>query len=196
MEILKVHPFYHNYGYNVETDQIVHIPTNRNVIQRPCHSGYCSFMASDGKAKKGFWCHRFVWECCNDIIPKGYEIDHINKNKTDNTISNLRCITIQENRKNRDHTNIIINGKNAYKLMRFIKAINTDTNEFNCFRSKNQCGRYYGISPALVYLIIECKNHVKTANTNKGKFIFEYVDEKDVENLILIPRKNCQGLEK
>ena len=105
--MLRVHPIYNKYGYNVETDQIVHIPTNNVVSQRIYNSGYPQFMASGGETQKNVYCHRFIWETCNDIIPKGYEIDHIDKDKTNNKISNLRCITLQENRKHRDFTNIL-----------------------------------------------------------------------------------------
>lgn len=43
--------------------------------------------------------HRFVWECYNGmIIPKGYEVNHINKNKRDNRPYNLEVLTIQEHR--------------------------------------------------------------------------------------------------
>ena len=118
---------------------------------------------------------------------KRFEIDHINRNKLDNKIDNLRCITIEENRKNRDHTNIIKFARNSHTLKRFIKSINIDTKLISCFKSKYQCGLYYNISPALIYLIVENKTLSKTANTNKGKYKFEYVDEKDVENLIFIP---------
>ena len=94
---------------------------------------------------------------------------------------------MSENRKHRDHTNIIKYGKIAHTLQRYIKAIHMDTNEVNCFKCKSQCAKYYGISPAMVYLIVENKNMAKTSNTNKGKIKFEYVDEKDVINLIEIP---------
>ena len=184
---LLVHPIYKNYGYSVGDHNVYHIRLNKIVKQIPSNSGYAMCTVSDGEIHKSFLCHRFVWECYNDIIPKNYEIDHINKDKLDNKIENLRCVTINENRKNRDHTNIINNAKNAHKMRRCIKAINSETNEFNCFTSKTKCSKYLGISPALIYLIIENKNRTKTANTNKGKFTFEYVDEKDLENLIEIP---------
>ena len=187
MEIIKPHPEFKNYGYNINDNNIYHIPLKRVVLQRAHTSGYAMNVVSDGKQQKAFMSHRFIWECCNDIIPRGYEIDHINKNKLDNKIDNLRCITIEENRRHRDHTNIIKFAKIAHTLKRFIKSINIDTNEVICFKSKSQCGQYYGISPALVYLITENKNLAKTANTNKGKIKFEYVDEKDVCNLVEIP---------
>ena len=187
MESIKVHPIYKNYGYNVDDDNIYYLPLKRIVKQREHSSGYAMTCASNGAAHKSFMSHRFVWECCNDSIPKNYEIDHINKNKLDNRIQNLRCITISENRKNRDHTNIVKYAKVAHTMKRFIKATNTDTNEVFCFNCKNQCGKYFGVSAALVYLIAEGINLAKTANTNKGKIIFEYIDEKDVQNLIKIP---------
>ena len=189
MSIIKTytHPLYNKYGYNMEKNAIIHIPT-MNIVKQNCHkNGYCMNTVSSDFSQKSIMSHRFIWECCNDLIPDGYEIDHINKLKTDNQITNLRCVTLAENRKNRDHTNVLLFGKIAHQLRRFIKAISEDTNDFNCFRSKNQCAKYYGISPAMVYLICENKNNVKRANTNKGKMRFEYIDDKDISNFILIP---------
>lgn len=194
MNLIQVHPVYINYGYCADDDQIYFISKNRIVKQRPQNCGYSYVSFRYAGKQKTICAHRFIWECCKYIIPNGYEIDHINRNKTYNTISNLQCITMQENRKRRDHTNIIINASRAHKLVRFIKAIKIDTNEFNCFKSKNQCGRYYGVSASLIYLIVEHKNRVKTANTNMGRFRFEYIDDNDVENLIIIPHGNIENL--
>ena len=73
----------------------------------------------------------------------------------------------------------------AYKLVRFIKAINVDTNDYNCFKSKSQTSKFYGISPAMVYL---GEKQRSDRQYSKGKRIkFEYVDEKDVDNFIKIP---------
>lgn len=41
--------------------------------------------------------HRMVYETFNGEIPQGYEIDHINTIKTDNSLKNLRCVTHSEN---------------------------------------------------------------------------------------------------
>lgn len=54
---------------------------------------------------------RIVWESFNDCAC-GLTIDHIDRNKANNTLSNLRCITMDENRKNRT----IYRMKNKYNL--------------------------------------------------------------------------------
>ena len=181
------HPIFKNYCYNKDDNNIYYIPLNRIVKQNKTQRGYAVNMVSDGDKQKCVTSHRFVFECCNGDIEKGYEIDHINKNKLDNRIENLRCITINENRKCRDHTNILKFAKIAHTLKRFIKAVNIDTNEVNCFKSKSQCGKFYNISAAMVYLIVEGLNRVKIANTTKGKIKFEYTDENEIINLIEIP---------
>ncbi len=49
---------------------------------------------------KQFLTHRVVWEMFNGSIPKGWQIDHINHNKTDNRIENLRLVTAKSNAMN------------------------------------------------------------------------------------------------
>lgn len=44
--------------------------------------------------------HRLVWETFNGPIPEGYCIDHIDGNRANNSISNLRLTTQSENMKN------------------------------------------------------------------------------------------------
>lgn len=41
--------------------------------------------------------HRVVWEAFNGEIPEGMEIDHINTNRGDNRLENLRLVTHKEN---------------------------------------------------------------------------------------------------
>jgi len=49
-----------------------------------------------------YMAHRLVWLYYYGFIPKKkIQIDHINQNRSDNRIANLRLVTIQENQKNR-----------------------------------------------------------------------------------------------
>lgn len=44
--------------------------------------------------------HRIIWEMHNGKIPEGMEIDHINHDRSDNRIENLRLASRLENSKN------------------------------------------------------------------------------------------------
>ena len=90
-----------------DPNEIIYTPLNRAISQTVNKNGYCfNTFSYEGKIKS--MCrHRFIYECCNSIIPNGLEIDHIDKDTSNNAISNLRCITIHENRKNRDFTNFL-----------------------------------------------------------------------------------------
>ncbi|EBN6978918.1 HNH endonuclease [Salmonella enterica] len=44
--------------------------------------------------------HRIIWEMHNGKIPNGMEIDHINHDRTDNRIENLRIVNHKDNHKN------------------------------------------------------------------------------------------------
>ena len=187
---MNIHPIYTDYKYDVDNNEIVHIPTNTVIKQRQMPNGYCTVSVKKDDKWTNTLAHRFIWSCCNDIIPIKYEVDHIDHDPSNNNISNLRLVTIQTNRKHRNHTNIKMNAKIAHTLKRFIKAINIDTDEYNYFKSKYQTGIYFNISPAMIYLICSNKNYAKYANTKKyGKIKFEYADEKDVifDKLIVIP---------
>lgn len=49
---------------------------------------------------KEYYLHRLIWLYCNGTFPKN-ETDHIDGNKINNSIENLRDITRSENQKNR-----------------------------------------------------------------------------------------------
>lgn len=50
-----------------------------------------------------YYAHRLAWEMTYGSIPKGKMIDHINRNKTDNRICNLRLVTPSENHINSNY---------------------------------------------------------------------------------------------
>ena len=61
-------------------------------------TGYLTF--TDTLRKKSINSHRFVYECFYGLIPKGLVIDHINTDRTDNRLCNLRAVSVAENNAN------------------------------------------------------------------------------------------------
>jgi hypothetical protein len=49
---------------------------------------------------KSFLIHRLVWELFNGPIPEGLDIDHIDHDRQNNRIENLRAVTHAENQRN------------------------------------------------------------------------------------------------
>ena len=61
----------------------------------------------DKMDKKGYYVHRFVYECFNGIIPDGKVIDHVNNIKDDNRLCNIQLITHKKIVKNQPKDEII-----------------------------------------------------------------------------------------
>lgn len=70
-------------------------PTNVKIAGCVKRDGYWDIKI----AKKAYKAHRLVWLWVYGCWPDG-SLDHINGNKTDNRISNLRCVTSRQNMQN------------------------------------------------------------------------------------------------
>lgn len=84
---------------------------------------------------------RLVWAAFNNC-QCGKTIDHHDRNKTNNKIDNLSCISIEDNRKNRD-TYSYSNKDNKYNLTKELKAeigLKLSTGELNLRRVWLQYG--------------------------------------------------------
>ena len=60
------------------------------------HSGY-RYIYSRKLGPSPIATHRVVWTMFNDTPPKGFHVDHINQDKLDNRIENLRILTVSHN---------------------------------------------------------------------------------------------------
>ena len=65
--------------------------------------------------------HNAVAECWLGDKPKGYEVDHIDRNPHNNDYRNLRYVTKSEQMKNRDYTNISKKGSINLKIARQLR---------------------------------------------------------------------------
>lgn len=62
-------------------------------------NGVSYYRCGDYFQRKGVRLHRLVWETHNGAIPKGYEVHHINGDRADNNIENLRLMLAEEHHK-------------------------------------------------------------------------------------------------
>lgn len=91
---LYKHPIFKNYACD-NSGNIINLKTGCIRKTHTPQSGYKEIKIRNNH----ILVHRFVWEAYNnEVIPKGYEVHHINKNCKDNHPSNLEVLTIQEHR--------------------------------------------------------------------------------------------------
>ena len=86
------------YEYDHEKSCLInkHKGTVINVVKR--HQwGYPKLVID----KKSYTLSRIVWTIVNGDIPEGMVIDHIDRDKNNNQIGNLRMVTQSENNRNR-----------------------------------------------------------------------------------------------
>lgn len=72
--------------------------------------------------KKMYFVHRIVWMAFNGDVGDGLFLDHINGNRQDNRIDNLRVVTKRENAMNRKGANS--NSKSGIRGVYFHKRCN------------------------------------------------------------------------
>jgi hypothetical protein len=108
-------------------------------------SGYYYFkMYYDGKGH-ALSVHRFMWEYFNEPIPPKMTIDHINNNKLDNRLENLRLTTNAFNCRRRDYNKLTL--ELAYQIRE-----DYSTNIY----SYRDLARIYGVAKTT---ISNCINH-------------------------------------
>jgi len=87
----KKHP---NLPYELSQEGLI-FKVNKSGIKKTTKSKYgYHFISYSGKT---FFIHRLVWETFVGIIPKGLQINHIDGNKSNNSLSNLELVTPAEN---------------------------------------------------------------------------------------------------
>jgi hypothetical protein len=88
--------------------------------------------------------HRLVYEAFKGEIPEGLEIDHIDRNKHNNSPDNLRLVTRSENLRNTDRKGTKLTEEHKQKIREKLKKVwyegrhNRDSKGMFCKNDKEQ----------------------------------------------------------
>jgi hypothetical protein len=88
-----------SFTYDCESGVLTRTRTNKAANSMDVHGYVVVFF--NGKIYKA---HRLIWAIVHGELPKGH-IDHINGNRSDNRIQNLRVVTQQQNSHNQQNIN-------------------------------------------------------------------------------------------
>ena len=181
--VYKVHPVYNLYASD-GNGNIIHLVKQVPSTGQKRKNGYlfCMVRKHGQNGQKGYYVHRFVYECFNGIIPDGKVIDHVNNIKDDNRLCNLQLMSQQENckksAKRRDYTFAAKNHQNK----KCVKATNSDTNEVSYYNSMYAVQQHLSINAGIVKMVCEKINDCKTgiSKIDNHSYKFEYVNEQDM----------------
>lgn len=97
--MIKSIPQNQNYGVD-EKGVPYSIRTGKQLNGSVNSTGYLQLFTFNNSKPKAYLVHRLVWNAFVGEIPEGFELDHIDRNRTNNALSNLRLVTRQQNRFN------------------------------------------------------------------------------------------------
>ena len=165
---LKMHPLFNEYACDPITGDIYSLKNNqiKLIKQNLLKNGYLQFSISQDGKVKSYRTNRFIYECYyNEILDKNIDVDHIDKNKLNNSINNLRKVSRTTNNLNRfdnEEVNELPDDK--------IEVIKYNDHYFEniWFSSSTNC--LYKISDGYIFRIpFKSCNRIYIYDTNKNQ---------------------------
>ena len=183
LEVWKTHPIFDLYQGSTG-GRVRFLKTGKVLSPMILDSGYYNVSVRGATTKqRKILVHRFIYSCFNEDfnLDSDLQIDHLNDNPLDNGLANLDPKTRQENnrkaQKNRDMEKI-----RSGKAMNIL-AENTETGERRLFRSKYQCSRFFGKSPAMVYFALNKLNLIRHLLQNGVRWEIREPTQEELEAL-------------
>ena len=157
------HTVFDNYAAS-KNGEVINLKNKKKIKITKDRGGYFKFIIFSKKVAKpiNYYQHRFVFEVFKGVIPRCFEVDHINNVKSDNRLKNLQLLTHKQNVEKSKNKAIISTCIETGKERRFI-SIKTASIEL-------------GISYDSISKI--CRKKGKTASSKKDghKYTFKFLD--------------------
>ena len=157
------HTVFDNYAAS-KNGEVINLKNKNKIKITKDSGGYFKFIIFSKKVEKpiNYYQHRFVFEVFKGVIPRCFEVDHINNVKSDNRLKNLQLLTHKRNVEKSKNKAIISTCIETGKERRFI-SIKTASIEL-------------GISYDSISKI--CRKKGKTASSKKDghKYTFKFLD--------------------
>lgn len=134
--------------YLVSNTGFVYSVRSKKYLTPGCSGGYLSVSLGKGNQKL---VHRLVVENFIGVIPDGYEVNHIDGDKTNNTVSNLEITTPSENVMHSFRSGL---RKNVSFFPKKVRIKETD----EVFESISSVARYLNVSPQAIHQALK-KNY-------------------------------------
>ena len=94
---LKEIPNYPNYSLDLNNNEVYSNYKKGYLKKRINYKGYYEIELSKNNKQKIFKLHRLIYEVYYGTIPDKMQVDHIDNNRQNNNIENLRLVTNQQN---------------------------------------------------------------------------------------------------
>ena len=117
-------------------------------------------------ANKNLLLHRVVYEYHKGSIPEGYEIHHIDLDKTNNDISNLQCLSKEEHAALHSQKAL----KQTFVCKNCGKSFKSIFNGNNCFCSKHCRETWYRSKNTEIRICQNCGKEFEVYERDKTKF--------------------------
>ena len=156
---------FENYLINKNTAQIINAKTKQILIEKDRH-GY-KRVGLNGHNKT---VHKLLWETFIGEIPEDKVIDHIDGNKANNHLSNLRLVSQSENMFNAY--------RNGHARAIKVRQYNENGEYIKTFNNMNEAAREIGVTPGAI------KGAADRHGTCKGFYWLKDNDETPIEKIL------------